>query len=187
MRHYEPASVLIGLLPRRTIAEIRCGLPQVDNARGGAGARRDARSASPRSPSHVAGISHVAAFRTVAPPSAQPAQPGQRVRDQSGDGPAVLEGGIDLPKHGATLRSGARGQRGVGGSGATGSYAPPRPLSNHGWRLRTTRCRDRSRRRSVRLLCVTKTDLFVTHWPFPQKAVWKTSLPPTAVFGGFRK
>jgi hypothetical protein len=53
--------------------------------------------------------------------------------------------------------------------------------------LRTTRCRDRSRRRSVRLLCVTKTDLFVTHWPFPQKAVWKTSLPPTAVFGGFRK
>jgi hypothetical protein len=32
MRHYEPAGVLIGLLPRRIIAEIRCGLPQVDNA-----------------------------------------------------------------------------------------------------------------------------------------------------------
>jgi hypothetical protein len=34
LRHYEPAGVLIGLLPRRIIAEIRCGLPQVDNALG---------------------------------------------------------------------------------------------------------------------------------------------------------
>jgi transposase len=32
MRHYEPVGVLIGRLPRRIIAEIRCGLPQVDNA-----------------------------------------------------------------------------------------------------------------------------------------------------------